>query len=102
MHDVQCGDTNEKWTATRILNTSNSDYDPSSYHHTYNAIISYDCGLGKRFKDGNNSIQHLDYICDKNPSAAEVKFHLLYYYIDCDKIREYFRDTGAIIRLSQQ
>ena len=71
LYDVKCGDTHEKWTATRIQNTSNSDYDPASYHHTYNAIISYDCGLGKRFNEGGNYIRNVDYICDKRASGAK-------------------------------
>ena len=70
VNDIQCGDTYEKWTATKIESTSNSDYDPTSYHHTYNSIISYDCGLGKRFNEGGTYIPNVDYICDKRASGA--------------------------------
>ena len=55
--------------ATRIQNTSNSDYNPTSYHHTYNSIISYDCGLGKRFDKEGTFIRNVEYICDKRASG---------------------------------
>ena len=71
VHDVQCGDTHEKWTATRIKNTSHSDYNPTTYHHTYNSIISYECGLGKRFNDAGTFIRNVEYICDKRASGTQ-------------------------------
>lgn len=98
LYDVKCGDTHEKWTATRIQNTSNSDYDPVSYHHTYNAIISYDCGLGKRFNEGGNYIRNVDYICDKRASGAkEVEVKNIFIIMRIIELRIVITNAAGIL-----
>ena len=107
VHDVQCGDTHEKWTATRLKNTSNSDYNPTTYHHTYNSIISYDCGLGKRFDKAGTFIRNVEYICDKRASGIhDIEVSRIRSLTnqtltlwECNDNGFIFRDTGMITLL---
>ena len=110
IHDVQCGGTHEKWTATPPKNTSNGDYDPTTYHHTYNSIISYDCGLGKRFNEAGTFIRNVEYICDKRASGTnDVEVNKIHVNIqrspnNCPRQIAlssffFFRDTGTTTQL---